>query len=197
MVHNLRFLTLLVIFQVSFVRAKITVFESISALDSNRKLSGLHLKANKTSVSLSNFDGLTICGRFDFKSLNQARSQFISIWSPSWSVLKIEIGYQLSFFGFGNNDTHGSMPSYMLQDVEQDDNDYMIWSANKWHHMCIAYEKTQSYIRCIKVKRTMRFLILLPNMQLILYLVMLLTFRDSSYFDHYENYYRMNIQYET
>ena len=124
-----------------------TFFESISAVGTNQVLSGLQFAGNVQQQKLTD---LSICGRFQYKTLAGARSRFMFIQSPTdWSLFKLGVGYKSSFVGFGNHDSHGSMPSFILQDVNSES--YMIWSTNRWHHFCLSFRMSSSHLKVVKV----------------------------------------------
>ncbi len=92
----------------------------------------------------------------DMKRLNMSLTSLIehittTFQSPSWSIFRVGIGYMFSFLTFGNNNTLGSIPGFILQEVGKDPQDYIAWSANKWQHLCVSFSNSNHHIQVIKV----------------------------------------------
>ncbi len=73
------------------------------------------------------------------------------IQSPSWSLFKVGIGYWSSFLSFGNNDTLGSIPGFIIQETGTGPFDYRAWLTNRWHHLCMSYTFATNHIQAVKV----------------------------------------------
>ena len=53
------------------------------------------------------------------------------------------------FFTFGSPRAKGSHKAFLLTDP--DTGEYIIWTANRWSHVCIAYEKARGFIKVVLV----------------------------------------------
>ncbi len=130
------------------------VYQSTAPLSNDKVLSGLTLLPPEGSnFILKDMPGITICCRFNFKRLVFLKSFVMMIQPPGnpapWELAFFFAGYQMSFMGFGNSDSRGSVPSWIMKDKEEED--FLTWTANRWHHICYAYTATTSWIQLIKV----------------------------------------------
>ena len=96
-------------------------------------------------------NNLTFCIRFNYKTLEDI---LLFKFKPKISESKftyLHIVYPKSFFGLGltNDDGQSVSSSWILKNP--DTNDFNIWFAFKWHHVCFAYESTKSHISVVKV----------------------------------------------
>ncbi len=98
--------------------------------------------------------GLTICGRFNYKQLLH-ESLFWKVASPEWDLLWMHTMYTSAFFGFGNRFPNGSVireksyANWIIKDPIRDK--YLIWIADSWHSLCLAFHKPTSEIILVKV----------------------------------------------
>ena len=101
--------------------------------------SGLRLKSE--SVSRSNFTrGISICGKFNYSRI-AGSAQLIQIETPGalmWSFM----GYQETFMQFG-------YINWVVKEVPQ--NNFRLWSTNRWHQICWSFDRNSSYLMFVKV----------------------------------------------
>ncbi len=134
------------------------MYESTSSLSDPRPISGLKLANVSDNVDVTGLPGFTICGRFNFKRLMHGQTRMFQIESvepgKSWRMMFFLIGYERSFFSFGTKDETGSSPSWIMKEVGRED--FMIWSTNRWHQICIAFQLRTNHITLIKVRNQER-----------------------------------------
>ena len=116
------------------------------------KLSGLHFLNSQNHSDFAQSFGL--CLRFNFKRLGKSsditKPRIIYIPSPysKRNFLTLTAEYEGAWFHFGNYERPNAYSNWVL--FEPPDN-FKIWSANKWHHLCIAFEKSTSFVKLVKV----------------------------------------------
>ena len=59
--------------------------------------------------------------------------------------------YPATWFGFGNNYISDASASWILKNPFT--KEFNIFYMNKWHHLCLAYEKNTNKISMIKVRQ--------------------------------------------
>ncbi len=138
----------------------IKVYTSTAPLNDEQVLSGLLLQDNTSNIELTQLPGLSICVRFNFKRLLDSKSVLYRIESgeleqQSWKFANFVIGYSASSIGFGK-DHIGSVPSWIITEKDNHD-DFSLWSPNKWHHVCMSYERFDSYISVVMVRMRVVF----------------------------------------
>ena len=113
-------------------------------------LSGIKYKnPNQNETLKINGNSLTICGRFNFLRLG-TNSYLLYIWQPNnIHFLKLRITYPYTFLHLGNVGEYHAYSSWILQDIT---NDYVIFRASTWHHICLAYDSKRSHIAFVKVR---------------------------------------------
>ena len=122
-----------------------------STLPLNATAPNAGLKLIKESIKKdTNFEkGITICIRFNFLSL---------VWSPlfthdvglapDWdtlyaqSMFYVRVGYKKTFFVIGTM-------SWIVKDAKS--GTFLLWSTNRWHSICVAFDRTNSHITFVKV----------------------------------------------
>ncbi len=132
----------------------IKVYESTLPLRDEDSLSGLRLKTKDTNIDIADLSGISICAVFNFKRLLLTSSKLMTIQSPDqvWSLFNFMIGYEFSFFNFGNSDAFGSSTSWIMR--LQFKETFIMWSTNRWHHICVSYTKSTSHISLIMVSNS-------------------------------------------
>ncbi len=60
------------------------------------------------------------------------------------------IDYPNSFTAFGHPKTKGSYTSWIIQ-FKDDYGKQELWGANRWIHICFAYEKKTGYVKVVRV----------------------------------------------
>ena len=162
------------------------VFESTSPLDDTVSQSGFWPKSER-KVRLWTLPGVSICSRFNYKRLMRWQSQLMQIgpW-PDWWMMFLFIGYRATFVGFGNVgklfwimsfseididvmdcnhiDSFGGIPSWVI--MEKNTEEFMLWSANRWHHICLSYKASTSRIMVVKVGIYMLFDVLIKSLNI-------------------------------
>ena len=110
-------------------------------------LSGLKYKNSNQIETKAN--SLTICARFNFLRLG-LNSYLLYIRQPNdIHFLKLRITYPYTFLHLGNVGKYHASSSWILQDIT---NDYVIFRASTWHHICLAYDSKRSHIAFVKVR---------------------------------------------
>ena len=106
---------------------------------------------NKEWISLkitcTDFEnGITICLRFNFMTLIGS-IVFKHDRPGSPSMFEGQANYRQTFFFFGSM-------NWIIKDVEL--NSFLVWSTNRWHSICVAFDRTTSHITFVKVKINLR-----------------------------------------
>ncbi len=150
----IKFLIVLIVCTFRCSAEKVTVYKSNSTLNSQEHvLSGMLLKNGRTNVNVNQLRGLTICVRFNFQILMDRRSVLYQIESggaedPSWKLAYFIGGDTVNFLGFGK-DLLGDIPNWIVEKKTEDGVSYL--TANRWHHLCMTYRATDTYIQVILV----------------------------------------------
>ena len=92
-------------------------------------------------------NSLSFCMRFNYKKLDTILFHFNSPDSDIDTILHFK--YPYSFFGWGFDSNPRSFKSWLLKDPKT--NNFDIWCAYKWHHVCFAYDSNTNHIVLIKV----------------------------------------------
>ena len=126
------------------------IYHSTLSVSSNSGLSGLKYK-HVQNGNLNFNDGITICARFNYKKLGEKAWLFdFDRKGKGKPFLWFRIMYPNTWFGFGRYDKgRGHYSSWALKDPKTQN--YNIWYANRWHHICIAFDAKRSHIAVIKV----------------------------------------------
>ncbi len=69
---------------------------------------------------------------------------------PDFQLLDLVINTPKTWFGFGYPRLAGSYKSYILQ-WRDAYGAKEAWSANRWIHLCLAYEKETGFLKVVKV----------------------------------------------
>ena len=127
------------------------VYQSLLPPESQFGLAGLKLKTTDyNGVALSN--SLTICARFNFGRL-QNSILFDIANKKNEHYTNLQIKYPNTWLRFGDSrNGPKSFASWVMQDPVTEE--YTIFFANKWHHLCLSYE-TDGYIRVTLVSKRM------------------------------------------
>ena len=128
------------------------IYHSTLPISSNSGVSGLKYK-NEQNKDFDFDEGLTVCARFNYKKLGGKAwlFDFDKQEGIGKSFLWFRIMYPATWFGFGNYGGGKRYSSWALKDPRN--NNYNIWYANRWHHVCIAFDKRRSHIAVIKVSK--------------------------------------------
>ena len=139
---------ILLIFYMQISASALKIYSSL--FKPVEQLSGLSgLKFENTNQIETNAKSLTICARFNFLRLG-TNSYLLYIRQPNdIHFLKLRITYPYTFFHLGNVGEYHASSSWILQDIT---NDYVIFRASTWHHICLAYDSKRSHIAFVKVR---------------------------------------------
>ena len=58
-------------------------------------------------------------------------------------MFEAQANYRQTFFFFGSM-------NWIIKDIEL--NSFLVWSTNRWHSICVAFDRTTSHITFVKVK---------------------------------------------
>ena len=141
----------------------LSVFKSVLNMEKAKKVpSGLHY-SNPSNKVLETHD-FSACIRFNYKRLGitSADARIITIPNPkivdlSRLFLKTYARYDATWFDFGNYEKVNGFSSFVIKNVYRDD--FQIWSIDRWHHMCLAFDKKTFKVILVKVRKT-RFTIM-------------------------------------
>ena len=86
--------------------------------------------------------GLTICGRFNYELLSKESNLFWIGTSYNDLFIWSFMGYKETFIGFGG---HNSV-------VKDGDDNFLLWGPNRWHHICLAYDRPTAHLLFVKVR---------------------------------------------
>ena len=131
-------------------------YQSILPINASNPLAGLRLLKESIKRDTNFTNGITICNRFNYRQLGADK-----IWSPktgigsyiyaqtnrgfhseSESVIKLNAAYDKTFFWFGKM-------NWILRDMVKDS--FLAWSTNRWHGLCVSYDRKTSHITLVKV----------------------------------------------
>ena len=116
-------------------------------------LSGLHL-VNEISPEFSG--DLGACVRINYKRLAPTTSQaiFTRIFSLGYPDLGdvpfiwIGANYPGSWLGIGTKSHNTYSSNWVIRELP---NNYIIWSASTWHHICLSFSKLRTFVTFVKV----------------------------------------------
>ena len=131
---------------------------TLTLLESEKNISGLHLQNTVKNPNTSSF---SISIRLHFNRLgrgNDARVFDLS-W-PEGSVrpfLYVYARYPYTWMSFGHYEHHenDTFVGYIIS--ENDPPDYLVWATNRWHHLCLAFDKANHKISIVKVSHALLF----------------------------------------
>ena len=129
----------------------LVTYKSTLPLNATKPDAGLKLIKESIKKDTNFEKGITICIRFNFLALLGSKSGFFihdtglaSDWESlnAQSMFRANAGYKQTFFHFGNM-------NWIVKDVES--NIFLLWSTNRWHSICVAFDRTNSHITYVKV----------------------------------------------
>ena len=124
------------------------VYHSTLSTNNNKQTSGLkYLLAHHKNISFSN--NLSFCARFNYKRLNVMLLRTYSKNKIETPFIHLRITYPQAFFAIGDRLKKNSFGSWTLNDPKT--NEFVIWYAYQWHHVCFAYKSVSSHIALVKV----------------------------------------------
>ena len=115
----------------------IQIYSSKTTNGSVTSLNGLVL-VPKTPNNLT--QGVTLCGRFYYIRIIESLSVPFFVHSKSYQYFLAKMGYQETFWGFADF-------NWILKESERS---FRIWAANRWHHICIALDKSIKHFVVVK-----------------------------------------------
>ena len=120
------------------------VYQSLLSPDSTSGVAGLKFIGPILNTEFSS--SVTICGRFNFRRLQQ--SALFDFTNENERLMFLQIRYPTTWFQFGNPlNGPNSFASWVLQDPKT--KDYSIFFASKWHHLCISYDSNDGNSKII------------------------------------------------
>ena len=127
------------------------IYQSNVTFQDINDISGIFYQNRKLEKLMSN-SSLTACIRFNIKQLSSDNTIVLMIGNAKYeNFLRLLAQYPTTWFHFGNPKS-----SWILNDVYV--KSYLIWKIDTWHHTCFSYEKSNSYIRFVKVRSKAIFL---------------------------------------
>ena len=126
------------------VSLALKVYENES---SNKPNPDAGLRLIPKSSGDSNFtQGITICGRFKYQRLSKESTMFdIAAQQQDQRLVWSFMGYKETFIGFGDNHENWVVKN-------PPDNNFLIWASNRWHHVCLAYNRPTAHLLFVKVR---------------------------------------------
>jgi hypothetical protein len=118
----------------------LVAYKSLEPINATEPLAGLKLQKDSIEESSNFSQGITICCRFNFKILS--RSKVFWIKSGDLTIAS-EAGYTESFLFFWNM-------NWIMKEFESQK--FRIWNTNRWHHICLSFNKNTSHVTFVKVR---------------------------------------------
>ena len=114
---------------------------------------GLHYMKPKDQKELAD-DSFTMCTRFNYKMLGTySGSRIFSVGyglqnsTGNREFFWVSALYPITWLGFGYED--GTFLTWTLKYI--DDDNFMIWKTNHWHHFCFAFDKQTLRVSIVNV----------------------------------------------
>lgn len=118
----------------------ITVYRSLEPIDTILPMAGLRLNP-KSILKETNFTkGVSFCGRFNYRKLGWYSKMIDAMSYPFFVTMYM--GEPNTFINFGNL-------WLIVKDIEK--NTFHIWSTNKWHHICLSFDRSKFHLKLYKV----------------------------------------------
>lgn len=129
---------LVLVVTIKHVFAGLSAYKSTLSITDPNPDAGLRLVRNATKKETDFTDGLAFCGRFNYRRLStdSVLFQFESMNLWTW------MGYDQTFLFF-------SQYNWIVRDVHK--NSFSIWTAQRWHHICLSFDRNTSHLLFIKV----------------------------------------------
>ena len=118
----------------------LVAYKSLELINATEPLAGLKLQKDSIEKSSNFTQGITICCRFNFKILSRSKVFWIKNGDHTVSS---EAGYAESFLFFWNM-------NWIMKEAESQK--FQIWNTNRWHHICLSFNKITSHLTFVKVK---------------------------------------------
>ena len=121
----------------------LVAYKSLEPINATEPLAGLKLQKDSIEKSSNFSKGITICCRFNFKILSRSKVFWIKSGSSEGPTITSEAGYAESFLFFWNM-------NWIMKEAESQK--FQIWNTNRWHHICLSFNKNTSHITFVKVR---------------------------------------------
>ena len=121
----------------------LVAYKSLEPINATEPLAGLKLQKDSIEKSSNFSQGITICCRFNFKILSRSNVFWIKSGLSGGPTIASEAGYADSFLFFWNM-------NWIMKEAESQK--FQIWNTNRWHHICLSFNKTTSHLTFVKVK---------------------------------------------
>ena len=63
--------------------------------------------------------------------------------------MTMDASYPSTWFHFGNQNRENARSNWIMKDLFR--NSFLQWYVDKWHHLCISYDKKNNHIAVVKV----------------------------------------------
>ena len=136
--------------------SEVQIFKSTLRPTTTKQNVEVGLILDKTSMMSTSImtltNGFTFCVRFNYRVLGWD-SKLVSLGCTNEfnvDCIWIPAGYDLTFVGIGNF-------NWILK--KSDDSkglktdDFLVWTTNQWHQICLTFDTTSSVVSFIKVMR--------------------------------------------
>lgn len=114
-------------------------YQSILPVRDDNADAGIEFDANSAIKSTSFTDGLTLCGRFNYRRLSNVYAKIFEV--SSWQSMAISMGYRQTTLYFGHY-------SWVLKDEKKDT--FEIWKPDRWTHICLSFNTTARHLLFFK-----------------------------------------------
>ena len=121
----------------------LVTYQSTLLLNATKPDAGLKLIKGSIKKDTNFEKGITICLRFNFLALGSfIFSHDTGPATDRQLMIGTISGYWQTLFIFGTTILN-------VKDVESDT--FLLWSTNRWHSICLAFDRTNSHITFVKV----------------------------------------------
>ena len=141
-------LALLIHLQLQNAHTLVT-YESTLKINDTNPFAGLKLVKDSIKKDTNFEDGITICLRFYLRKLGGVVFKHEYPGKPVF--MEAQAIYKQSFFFFGSM-------NWIVKDLQR--NSFIIWSTNRWHSICVSFDRKTSHLTLVKVKKTLNGLFL-------------------------------------
>ena len=133
---------LLLFIHLQFQNAQaLLTYESTLPINETNPFAGLKFVKDSIKIDTNFKDGITICLRLYLRKLGGVVFKHEYPGKPVF--MEAQAIYKRSFFFFGNM-------NWIVKDLQK--NSFFIWSTNRWHSVCVSFDKKTSQITFVKVK---------------------------------------------
>lgn len=119
----------------------LVAYKSLEPINATQPFAGLKLDRNSVLKNTSFNQGLSFCARFNYRKLGWDSYMFTSLTPHHFA--RLSMGDSDTFLFFGNM-------NWIVKELQT--NKFQIWSTNKWHHVCLSFDRTQFHLKFFKVK---------------------------------------------